>query len=391
MSKIFITEILFTWACNYDCPYCYLRPDRLYKEEEFTIEEDKIKDLVKFIKVLDRFLKNKKIIVWISGGEPMLVSDLVKKFVDEINKTNIRNLYAYEIFTNNSLVDEELLNILKNTNKKLFLQISLHFENFKNNLFWKNLEVYLRYINIFNIDFVYVIDKHNLSSFYENGMLFLNKLESFLKEKYSEEIVRRYFSEITAHFFPRVDFNRIPILKREEIDLFYEQFFKLFEYWEKKYNVKLVFKLNPFNPNEKISERYYCKIFNSIQEIRVYPNLYVDKCPFLPFYFIKNTQYFKKYTVYDIIKNPNIIRKDFLTEKGRLSAFLNGKITQRFVSLYSLPKVSYCPIKSLFIRLDQNKEIKMIPYTREDYIYYLINLFTYRKRGKIQEKWYGIE
>jgi len=390
MSKIFIIEILFTWACNYDCPYCYLRPDRLHKEEEFTIREDKIKDLVKFIRVLENFLKKTKIIIWISGGEPMLASGLIKKFVNKVNKANIKNLYAYEIFTNNYLVDEELLNILKNTNKNLFLQISLHFENFKHDFFWKNLDIYLKYIDIFNIDFVYMADGPSLYSFYNNAMLFLNKLESFLKERYPEEIVRRYFSEITAHFFPRTDFNKIPALRKEEIDSFYEQFFKLFEYWGRKYNTELVFKVNPFNFNEK-PEGYYCKIFSSVQQIRIYPNLYIDKCPSLPFYFIKNTPYFKKYTIYDVIKDPNIIRKNFLTEKGRLSAFLNGKITQRFVSLYSLPRISYCPVKSLHINLNQNKEIKMFPYTREDYIYHLISLFTYRKRGKIQEKWYGIE
>jgi len=390
-NKLITIEILFTWACNYDCPYCFLRPDRIYKEEEFTIKEDKIKDLVKFVKAISRFFKDKKIVIWISGGEPMLVSNLIKRLIKEINKINIKNLYAYHIFTNNILVDEELLNILKSTNKRLFLQISLHFKNFKNNLFWKNLDIYLRYTNIFNVDFVYVADSINLHSFYEDAMLFLSKLESFLKERYPENVVKKYFSEITAHFFPRINFNKIPILKKDEIKAFNEQFIKLFRYWEKKYNTKLIFIENPFKSDEKLPPYYYCKTFSEINLIRVYPNLYVTKCGYVGFYFINNTPYFKKYTIYEIIKNPNIIRKDFLTEKGKLSAFLNGKITQKFVSLYSLPKINYCPIKSFYASLEQGKEIKMFPYTREDYIYYLVGLFTYKKRGKIQEKWYGIE
>jgi len=389
-SRPFTIEIVFTWTCNYDCPYCYLRPDRLCYKNNNVIREEKINDLIKFIKILDSFLKNRKIIIDISGGEPMLVSNLIKKFINGLNKANIRNLYAFRILTNNTFVDEELLDILKNTNKKLFLQISLHFENFKNKLFWKNLEIYLKYISIFNTFFIYVVDKHNLSKFYENAMQFLNMLEDFLKERYPKEVVKKYFSELTAYFKPRPDYFRFIEFKKEEIDSFFEQYFKLFKYWGEKYNTILVVKINLYklfnNSNNRKSSHYYCPIYGMVDYLRVYPNLYLGKCGFLPFYFIENTQYFRKYTIYDVIKNPNIIKENFLTKKGKTFAFLNGKILYKFLKLQSSPIiVGHCPIKSLFYKWDQNKKLEITLHNLEDSVYRIIKTYMYLERGKSLE------
>ena len=96
--KIQTFELTFSLNCNFSCKYCY----ETHKVNE--ISEEKVKEILCFIK--DYQNKTNPYFINIFGGEPLLYKDIVKLIVDFFKDEPC----GISIFTNGSLLDEDLLN-----------------------------------------------------------------------------------------------------------------------------------------------------------------------------------------------------------------------------------------------------------------------------------------
>ncbi|MFB0564655.1 MAG: radical SAM protein [Candidatus Aminicenantaceae bacterium] len=97
--------LILTDKCNFNCPYCYQK------------KGEKILDFSIIEKSLDFFLPylKEECYVNFTGGEPLLALENLKKTVSYIQNKNKgqRKHIQYSLTTNGSLIDDEVLNFLK--------------------------------------------------------------------------------------------------------------------------------------------------------------------------------------------------------------------------------------------------------------------------------------
>ena len=109
-----IYQICITQECNFACVYCFEK-QKNYKEH-LTIE--KIRENCDFI-IRDSYTKQEKIIVNISGGEPLIRFDLVK-YVIEYLVDKIKDIH-FEISTNAMLLSDKIVTYLNKNNISLYI------------------------------------------------------------------------------------------------------------------------------------------------------------------------------------------------------------------------------------------------------------------------------
>ena len=100
--------LFLTKECNFRCEYCYV-PFSSAKMEWATIE-----------KAVELVGDNDKLSFF--GGEPMLVADTIKRVVRRLDERGVKTWV--KLFTNGSLYDEELTEVLVNTKRDVIVQVS---------------------------------------------------------------------------------------------------------------------------------------------------------------------------------------------------------------------------------------------------------------------------
>lgn len=116
------TEFYFQWhiteKCNLRCKHCY--HDNYASDNELNLDElreiaDKIDDTLK--------KWNKKGTLSITGGEPFVVEDKVFPLIHHIN--SLKTIQYFDILTNGWLLDQPILDRLKEFKKLRRIQLSL--------------------------------------------------------------------------------------------------------------------------------------------------------------------------------------------------------------------------------------------------------------------------
>jgi len=179
ISKIDLSVTLrITENCNRKCRYCHWNKGKQY---DFI-------DIANILKIINEKFKNKKITIYLHGGEPTTHS----KFQDILKEIKKYNFFL-ELQTN---LDNEKV-ILKNLKYINALDISFHYPNSYSN-FKKKIMFLKKYININCVDLVYVPEFENEIYKMKN---FLNKI--------------KIHNEITYNFFESVQYEEF--IKKSKI------------------------------------------------------------------------------------------------------------------------------------------------------------------------------
>lgn len=114
-----IYTILVTDVCNLKCSYCYEGENK--NKEHMTIQT--ADEVIKFIKETSEASKKNSRIVF-HGGEPFLNFNLIKYLKTKID-TEIPNSnnFIYEITTNGTLINNEIIEFVKENSIKLSISI----------------------------------------------------------------------------------------------------------------------------------------------------------------------------------------------------------------------------------------------------------------------------
>lgn len=110
-------EIVTTKNCNLNCKYCFEGT----KQKIYMASSD-ISKILSFIEKFGEkdFVSNKDSIhIDFNGGETLLNKKFIKQFLKESESLN----YSYSFTTNGTLIDDEIIELIKRYN--IFLQISL--------------------------------------------------------------------------------------------------------------------------------------------------------------------------------------------------------------------------------------------------------------------------
>ena len=122
MKETYVIHV--TKKCNMNCLYCYEQD----KSSEYTFDEIKI-NIDNIFNSLDE-----KVVIEFLGGEPMLSFDLIQQafYYMEENYNNYIN--GYIITTNGTIINQEIIDFLKNNKKRIYFTISLDGDKFSNQL-----------------------------------------------------------------------------------------------------------------------------------------------------------------------------------------------------------------------------------------------------------------
>ncbi|MBS4535685.1 SPASM domain-containing protein [Clostridium sp. D2Q-14] len=108
-----------TNECNLNCTYCFEKD-----KGNFTISEDKIIELYSFL------LKNNKsdnLEIRLFGGEPLLKFNIIKRIINtfkDLNNHSSKNFnISYNIFTNATIINNEIIDFLKENDIQVFTSI----------------------------------------------------------------------------------------------------------------------------------------------------------------------------------------------------------------------------------------------------------------------------
>ncbi|MDO4594962.1 MAG: radical SAM protein [Tissierellia bacterium] len=136
-SKITNIQIKISNKCNMNCEYCFANKGNYNK-----------KDVIMDNEVLDKiaeFVLNRKQVKKISffGGEPLLDYKGIIRFVKKVNRKDI----LYSIVTNATILNDEIINLLKEFNIKLIVSIDGDEKTHDKYRRFKNGEKFLKLID----------------------------------------------------------------------------------------------------------------------------------------------------------------------------------------------------------------------------------------------------
>jgi len=97
-----ITQFEITDNCNFFCPHCYHLDDIIEKRERFKVEEETL------LKIAETIISNEIFNIVLTGGEPLLKKNTLKKLIDLFVKHG-RNV---SLNTNLSLIDDSFISYL---------------------------------------------------------------------------------------------------------------------------------------------------------------------------------------------------------------------------------------------------------------------------------------
>ena len=168
-----------SFACNFDCPYCY------ESRNDKVMDESTLKNLVRFIQNHLEEFDIGYFIMACYGGEPLLFPDHFKYVFEEISKTNPKVKISPRMTTNGSLLGKKLGAFIEAVPLER-IQVTLHGdkENHDSKRYYKGgkpsyedvvdgIEETIR-LNIPNIEVRVNIDLENVSSL-ENLLIDFDK------------------------------------------------------------------------------------------------------------------------------------------------------------------------------------------------------------------------
>lgn len=101
-----------TWDCNLRCRYCYEKT-----------KESKRMSLEVAIQAVDYFMNYaKNVHIQFFGGEPLLEFNLIKKITNYL-KTHYKNRYSLSMFTNGTLINENVIEYLRTNRVHVTLSV----------------------------------------------------------------------------------------------------------------------------------------------------------------------------------------------------------------------------------------------------------------------------
>ncbi|MDI6860478.1 MAG: radical SAM protein [Caldisericia bacterium] len=120
-------EFGFQWHitdfCNLRCKHCY--QSKFNKENELSFEK-----IIFIVDKISETLKDKKISVNLTGGEPFLRNDILN-IISYINEKE--NFKEINIITNGTILNEEIIIFLNKTDKFKYLKVSIEsYDEIKN-------------------------------------------------------------------------------------------------------------------------------------------------------------------------------------------------------------------------------------------------------------------
>jgi len=119
--KFSLLRILITNLCNLNCKYCKVEHN-ICRGREYSIKKRKILSVLSFFKRISD--KNSPKIIQITGGEPLLVFDLVKYVVEKSRQILQKNHWVV-LFTNGTLLNKNKAIFLSKNKVKVVVSIDL--------------------------------------------------------------------------------------------------------------------------------------------------------------------------------------------------------------------------------------------------------------------------
>lgn len=194
-----------TDSCNHNCFYCY---------NHFKTNEISNEDVNDYDKIAEKILSFQPVSVAITGGEPLLVFDKVKKSIETFIQQNI----FVRLLTNGTLITEEIAHFLKKSNIQVMVSVPAN----DSDIFYKitgmnsydNVVAGLDLLHKYGVDFLIniVVQSMNLQ--------YMESTADFLIHRYSLESI--YFSRATKPI--GVD-NSIEnqLLDNEQLNTFFDK------------------------------------------------------------------------------------------------------------------------------------------------------------------------
>lgn len=137
LSAPLMAHLEITNVCNHRCLHCYKLDADLQNRPKDFVSDDTI------IQNVHKLIEGGILQIIITGGEPLLKKDLVKKIIEVANQNDV----SVSINTNLTLADDDIINYLSKTHTRILtscpsgvessfekLTITKNFDTFKNNL-----------------------------------------------------------------------------------------------------------------------------------------------------------------------------------------------------------------------------------------------------------------
>ncbi len=109
-------SLSLTHDCNLRCKYCYAG-DKFHK----TMDLDTAKKIIDF--AYDITPKQDSIDFSLFGGEPFLCFSLIKNIISYIESKNFPNVVTYNITTNGTIINDEIINYIRKKDIKVAISI----------------------------------------------------------------------------------------------------------------------------------------------------------------------------------------------------------------------------------------------------------------------------
>ena len=109
-------SLSLTHDCNLRCKYCYAG-DKFHK----TMDLDTAKKIIDF--AYDITPKQDSIDFSLFGGEPFLCFSLIKNIISYIESKNFPNVVTYNITTNGTIINDEIINYIRKKDIKIAISI----------------------------------------------------------------------------------------------------------------------------------------------------------------------------------------------------------------------------------------------------------------------------
>lgn len=201
----FINVILpISAECNLQCPYCFAQTGSGFQFENYT--ELEIKNTIDFI--LNNLKdKKQKVTIVFFGGEPLIKFDLIKFTIDYIKINYPNNDINYSITTNGTILNEDIISILKSNNFSVLVSLDGYDNEFNLRIFKngsKSINRVIGNINRLKENGVYVEIRATLVN---NNPYLCETYQFFEKIALPFNVVYAYSSENKEHHYAEYDNN----------------------------------------------------------------------------------------------------------------------------------------------------------------------------------------
>ncbi|MEM1634560.1 MAG: hypothetical protein QW714_02495, partial [Nanopusillaceae archaeon] len=227
--------------------------------------------------------------------------------------------------------------------KVTIVTMSLHVLN---ETWIRNYRKYVKIFSPYNVRILKVVNKNNLEESFKMMEFLINLIRETAKEYF-----KNYSGEFEYFDNQLKDKLLLFINLQKDVNEFNFNFHRRYKEYLRnliiKYSSEEYLKQIRHQLKEEIGKygRYgYCGILNKVKEyIKIYPDLRIGGCGFMdPNEW--NSRYFKQYTIYDIIENPDILEDSYYTNYGKNLAKKYAKISYLLLKIlgYKTKSFVYC-------------------------------------------------